>query len=313
VQPTRDVILVVTADGEGRSSALERALIDWPELLSSSAALTEGGFILQDFFRAGEEVIAVSRAHKGRLTLEVSTTAVRAPADRPDTATATGRLVHALDRLLRAASTTEPPDVALDTAAALAFAAGGSAALLARNRALAKPSLQLALAADPFTRNTLAHGCVITELNANDLPAIVPESSRATVECGVLPGTSPDELRDELLLAIDDPRVRVRVLDAAPPSASAATSEVVDAWRERVRRERAGAPVLPFVLSRATLAGPLRARGVPTWGFAPIRVDRLEHDAIGGPEERVRTRELEDALSRAVDVIAHLSSSAAGS
>ena len=122
----------------------------------------------------------------------------------------------------------------------------------------------------------------------------------------MLPGATPTQVRDGLLLAIDDPRVDVEVIDAVMPSASAPISVAASIIHARLDRERAGIAVVPFVLSRSTTAGALRAHGVPVYGFTPLVTDRDEQGSMLGPDERVRTRELEDALARLVDITATL-------
>jgi len=302
----RDVLLIVTADDEGRSAALEQALIDWPEIAKAEVALTEGGFVLEDFFRAGEDVVALAWAEKGRLALRLTTRAARTPAHRAPALTASGRLARALDRVRSFDSPARPTGLAVRTAAALARTRGGRDALLANNDALVRRFVVGKLEEDPWTRPMLSHGCTITRMTASDLERTSPAEASATVECGVLPGASPSDVRDALLLAIADPRVDVEVAEAVPPSASAPVSGATEIIHARLDHERAGIALVPFVLARPTGAGALRAHGVPVYGFTPLAVDRDELSSALGSDERVRVRELEDALSRLVDITSAL-------
>jgi acetylornithine deacetylase/succinyl-diaminopimelate desuccinylase-like protein len=303
VAPARDVVLLVTGDGEGESVALRYALDEWPELLEADVALTEGGFVLQDGLRAGEDLVTVAWADKGRLQLALRAEGELAPPSRPRDGDAAARLARALARLAAWRAPARPPEVARRTAAALARARGGLTAILAGNDALTARWLVPDLADDPLTRPLLEHGCAIVRMGAEDLPHMLPEVAGARVECGVLPGATPAQVRDEVLLAIDDPRVRVRVVSSVRASVSPPEGPVLDVVRARFQRDGASVPVVPWVSARPTAAAALRARGVAVYGFVPLRIDRAELESAGAAQERVRTREIEDALARTVDIV----------
>ncbi len=303
---TRDVLLLVTAGGESDGLGLQQAALRWPRVLDAELALGEGGFLLQDWLRAGEDIVVVSHGEKGRLLLRLSARGERRPVERALPLSAPARLVRALERVLGAHAPARLPDEVMPTAQGLLAAKGGLPALLAETRPGLELLAQGALAGDPLGTPLLASQCALLSLDAGAPTPVVPPAAEAVIDCRLLPGDAPAPFRDRLLLAIDDPRVQLDVLDTSAARASPADGPLLDVVRARLGREKPGAPVLPVLTAAKSQLGLLRARGVAAYGFTPIRVDRYELAAIHGPDERVRVAELEAALPRLVDLVAVL-------
>lgn len=304
--PARDVLLLVTTDGEGSGAALRQALWRWPRALAAEHALGEGGLVLEDGLRAGEDVVVVSHGEKGRLLLRLRARGERLPAERAMEPSAPGRLASALTRVVGAHPPREVPEPLLPTARALLEARGGVFGLLSSSEGALSLLAEGALRDEPLGEPLLASTCAVTSLSSGAPTPVVPPWAEAVLDCRLLPGDAPAAFRDRLLLAIDDPRVELEVLDMAPASFSAPEGRVLDVIRERMVQERASIPVLSVMTASKTALGWLRARGIAAYGFMPIRVDRDELAALHGADERVRVKELEDALPRLIDVIAAL-------
>lgn len=302
-RPHRDVLLLVTSDGEGAQLAIREALSRWPRLRFAEPALGKGGFLLEDGLRAGEDAVLVTHGEKGRLHVRLSTQGEALPAERATEPSAPGRLLQALGRVIGSHPEPRVPAALLPTARALLEARGGPLALLAQSDATLALVAEDVLAQDPLGAPLLASTCALLTLRSGAPTPVVPPWAEAELDCRLVPGQAPSAFRDRLLLAIDDPRVTLEVLDAVPASSSPPTGRLLEVLAERLAAERPGAPLLSVMSAKRTELGWLRARGIPAYGFAPLRVDRDELQALHGPNERVRVRELKDALNRVVDLM----------
>jgi acetylornithine deacetylase/succinyl-diaminopimelate desuccinylase-like protein len=71
--------------------------------------------------------------------------------------------------------------------------------------------------------------CVATRLDAGHANNALPQMAKATVNCRILPGHSPEEVRQQLITILDDPKITVNYADdgrafaQAPRRKSAAT------------------------------------------------------------------------------------------
>jgi acetylornithine deacetylase/succinyl-diaminopimelate desuccinylase-like protein len=189
---------------------------------------------------------------------------------------------------------------------ALAEARGGLPGALARVAGFSESVARRALADSPLEGTLLAHRCAILRLQAATPVEAEPTAAEALLDCHLLPGTSPRSFRDRLLLRVDDPRVQLDVVLAAPPSSTAVGGAGAAALLAALREEQPAAPALPVVLSGPTPLGVLRGLGIPAYGFTGIRVDKAELESVRGADERVRTRELQAALPRLVQAVARL-------
>jgi acetylornithine deacetylase/succinyl-diaminopimelate desuccinylase-like protein len=285
--------------------AFRELLIAAPELADAALALGEGGGWWQDGLGAGADVATVATAARGHLQLELETRtppSVRGVRAMP----AAERLARALARLERTSLDVRPGIETLATGRALLRAAGGLPAWLAGNDAWLADHLRRERRGDLRLAAGLAHDCRVARMSAAPDGPRVPAAARARVVCRATPGTTLESLRDRLLLAIDDPRVQVRATRARPATRTAPDEQLFALVRARLSQERTDLPLLPHLADEHPPLSGLRAAGVPAFGVSTLRLDREERASIDGPDERVRTRELEAALPRWVDLVVAL-------
>jgi acetylornithine deacetylase/succinyl-diaminopimelate desuccinylase-like protein len=143
--------------------------------------------------------------------------------------------------------------------------------------------------------------CVATMLTGGHAPNALPQMAKATVNCRILPGVSPDAIREELQ-KIAGAKVEVTRLDDYKTSLeSPLRPDVLQAYTASVRTMFPKTPVIPEMSTGASDARPFRENGIPvygvdgSWGVVPDdmrahgRDERLPVQARGDDgDQRVR-------------------------
>ena len=62
---------------------------------------------------------------------------------------------------------------------------------------------------DPSSNAILRTNCVATQIQGGHAPNALPQRATANVNCRMFPGHNQEEIRQELIAAIDDPGVKV--------------------------------------------------------------------------------------------------------
>jgi acetylornithine deacetylase/succinyl-diaminopimelate desuccinylase-like protein len=298
-RPARDIILALTADEEGGGAngvqwLLEhhRELIDAQFVLSGDdySVLTENGKPLFFQLIASEKVYA-------DFQLRVTNKGGHSSEPVPDNAIYT--LTRGLDRLAayefpfelnavtreyyRRLAQTESPQRAADMRAILRDPPDKEA--LAR------------LSQETNDRSITRTTCVATRLDAGHANNALPQRAQAVVNCRILPGHSPEEVRQRLLQVLSDPAITVSYLasdgtlhDEAPAVRGFAPPpllpEVLTPLDELVAATWPGLKVIPAMSAGASDATHTSAVGLPTYTFSPLTVDPND-DREHGRDERI--------------------------
>jgi acetylornithine deacetylase/succinyl-diaminopimelate desuccinylase-like protein len=160
-----------------------------------------------------------------------------------------------------------------------------------------------AIEADPGEVGLTRTRCVATMLTGGHAPNALPQLARATVNCRILPGVSPDAIRDELQKIAGD-KVEVTRLDAAQASLdSPLRPDILRAYTDSVHAMFPNAPILPEMSTGASDARPFREHGIPiygvdgSWGVVPD--DMRAH----GRDERLPVKALGDDVDHWVRML----------
>jgi carboxypeptidase PM20D1 len=302
-RPRATVLLLVVGDEETLGEGMQAALATWPELATARVALNEGGFIVEDQAAPGHDVAAVSVAEKGFLHVELTATGAAGHGSMPRPDDAPKRLTRAVQRILEMPSPMRLTRETEATFAALGRARGGLDAIVMSNPALLSALARERIESDPQISTIVHDTCALTVLDAGEKTNVIPSSARAVFDCRLLPGTDPVLFFDELLVAVDDPRVTMRVLASSRANGSPADHVVLDVIRARLSREARVTSLVPLLSRGFTDSRFLRARGVPSYGFAPVRVTTEEIARMHGVHEQVRTDALEEGLIRLLEIV----------
>jgi acetylornithine deacetylase/succinyl-diaminopimelate desuccinylase-like protein len=154
-----------------------------------------------------------------------------------------------------------------------------------------------------ITRDTVN----LTGLRAGHKHNVIPASAEATLDCRLLPGTTPAAFIEELRGLIDDPSIEIqRVLEHESGESSLDTpvaKVVAEVIAERYGEEAA---VLPMLSPGFTDSHAYRWAGAQAYGFVPALLSREELASIHGHNERISVDNLLLGTQILFDVVTRL-------
>jgi acetylornithine deacetylase/succinyl-diaminopimelate desuccinylase-like protein len=298
--PDRDIILALTADEEtGSSNGVDWLLRNHRDLIDAEFALNpDGGGV---YTRQGKPVMmSVDASEKlyADYQLEVTNPGGHSSLPLPDNA-----IYHLTDGLARLEHYQFPFELTEITRAyfrEMAAVESGQAA--ADMKAIAKdspdPSAIARLDADPLSHATMRTTCVATRLDAGHANNALPQTARAVVNCRILPGHTPEEIRVTLIRILADPKITVRYIsdageiqDVAPNQPSGAPvalkPEVMHPLEKIAHEMWPGIPVIPTMATGASDGVFTNAAGIPTYAVSGLAVD-FDDVRAHGRDERLR-------------------------
>ena len=298
-RPARDIILALTADEEGGGAngvewLLEhhRPLVDAQFVLSGDdySVLTENGRPL--FF----ELVASEKVYAD-FQLRVTNKGGHSSEPVPDNAIYT--LTRGLDRLAAHEFPFELNAVTREYYRRLSQIESPERAAVMRG-ILRDPPDQEALARlsqDAVDRSITRTTCVATRLEAGQANNALPQRAEAVVNCRIMPGHAPEEVRQRLLQVLSDPAITVSylasdgtLLDEAPAKGGFAPPpllpEVLAPLDQLVAETWPGLKVIPAMSAGASDATHTSAAGLPTYTFSPLTIDPND-DREHGRDERI--------------------------
>ena len=139
---------------------------------------------------------------------------------------------------------------------------------------------------------------------------VIPGEAMIEIDCRTLPGTTPDDMREEVLARLGDlaPHcTRGRTSSAPPPVEAPASGELYDLLAATIRAHDPDGIPVPVMAPFATDAKATSVLlGVPTYGFSPLRLEPDERflERFHGVDERVGLDALRWGLPVLYDVVA---------
>ena len=151
------------------------------------------------------------------------------------------------------------------------------------------------LSADAGWNSVLHTTCVATRLAGGHANNALPQSAEANINCRILPGHSPEEVRQQLIALFADPGLKVETvqkgvvssgLSGRPTAPPPPLDEVFIPMRKLVDQLWPGTPVVPEMETGASDSVFFTAAGIPCYGFSAVA---LEHDDVRahGQDERI--------------------------
>ncbi len=139
-------------------------------------------------------------------------------------------------------------------------------AIAALEAAVDDPVLRRSLAA--MLRDTVTPNMIHAGKKMN----VIPGSGEAEIDVRTLPGTDQQALLAEMQATVGA-LARIEPVMLMPPTESPSDAPIVDLMREALRRADPDALVAPMMITPGTDAKALATLGIPTYGFAPLRLD----------------------------------------
>jgi acetylornithine deacetylase/succinyl-diaminopimelate desuccinylase-like protein len=131
-------------------------------------------------------------------------------------------------------------------------------------------------------------------LQGGHAPNALPQTAKANVNCRMLPGESPEEVRKTLVGALADEAITVTPVAPAKPSPPSPLKPEVMGPIERITQQMwPGVPVIPVMGTGATDGLYLRRAGIPTYGVDGIFKD-IDDTRAHGRDERIGVKQFYD-------------------
>jgi acetylornithine deacetylase/succinyl-diaminopimelate desuccinylase-like protein len=299
-KPDRDLILALTADEEGgKSNGVEWLLKNHRELIESAFVLNadSGGVDLQNGKPISFNVEATEKLY-GDYQLTATSPGGHSSLPVPDNA-----IYHIADALTRLQAYTFPFELNSVTRAyfeRLSTLETGQTAADMKGILEHPPSKQAMarLSQVPKYNATMRTTCVATRLAGGHANNALPQTATANVNCRILPSHSREEIRQQLIRVLNDPKITVRyvndageLMDTAPESAGNPPTqlqpEVMQPLTKLVAQMWPGTPVVPVMETGASDGKYTTEAGLPTYGINGIAID-INDDRAHGKDERVR-------------------------
>ncbi len=300
-KPNRDLILALTADEEGGTeNGIDWLLKNRRELIDAGYCLNVDGGGLER--KGGRNLLnEIQYAEKAYLSFELEARDKGGHSSVPGPRNAIYELSEALVRLGKLQFPVMLDEGRRAYFEAAAARSGDPQISAAISKLLSStppdPAAVALLAASPAWNAMLRTTCVATMLQAGHAENALPQSARATVNCRIMPGHSPDEVERTLRRTIDDDRITLtpdRSLGDASSPPSPLKPEVLKAARAVTQALWPGVGVVPVMSAGATDAKFLRRAGIPTYGISGI-ADDVDDIRAHGKDERIAATALFEA------------------
>jgi acetylornithine deacetylase/succinyl-diaminopimelate desuccinylase-like protein len=297
--PERDLILALTADEEGGNfNGVDWLVKNHRDLIDAEFAINEGG---GGTMRQGKYVtneIQASEKLYQDFRLEVTNSGGHSSMPVKDNA------IYRLSQGLARLSAHEFP-VQLNEITRTYFSRSADVQsdpkVAADMRAVARATPDLAAAARlaasvPYWNSMMRTTCVATQLAGGHAPNALPQLASANVNCRILPGESPNAVKDALIKVLADPKIAVSFVGEARPSKpSPLRSDVMAAVESLTKQMFPGVIVVPVMSTGATDGLYLRNGEIPTYGIAGSFED-IDDVRAHGRDERMGVKQYFEGL-----------------
>lgn len=295
IVPERDIIVALTADEEGGPENGVAWLVEnRRELIDAEYALNEGGGGRVENGRNVANEVQASEKKVADFVLETTNSGGHSSQPRPDNAIYT--MTRALTRIGDhhfPVHLNEVTTAYFTRQAAIAGGESGAAmrAIVANPRDAAAAAV---ISRDPANNSRLRTTCVATLLQGGHARNALPQRVTANVNCRILPDESPEDVRQQLIAAMNEPGVQIvnsRGTQDSPPSPL--TPDLVRTIEATTAEIWPGMPVVPTMSTGATDGMYLRRAGIPVYGVSGLF---YESPNAHGMNEHISAQSFYDGL-----------------
>jgi acetylornithine deacetylase/succinyl-diaminopimelate desuccinylase-like protein len=298
----RDVVLLAVADEEVGNLGMEHVATHVWDKVGCSHAVNEGGIGMRDLLVKGQTVFAISVAEKGLLWARLVAQGPSGHGSTPVPGRAPEKLLIALDKLAKRDTGPRLHPSLRTLLAGVGAQAGGFTGFVLQRPTLVDWFVTGKLLDTPATRAGITDTIQVTGLHgAGESPNVVPSETGATLDCRLLPGTTPAAMQAEVLRLTDAARngLSLQVIHAAEANESPVADPLFHALAKAAVEGRSDAIAGPVLSPGYTDSLRLRAqRSVRAYGFVPFEIDQALAATMHGENERVPVQEVHRGLRR---------------
>ena len=284
------MIVAFTADEESGGDANG---VGW--LLTHHRDAIDAGIVINpDGGEAGAKdgrklYVAVQTSEKVFLTFGLEVTDKGGHSSVPTAANPIYRLAAGLARLSQLAFPVHLTDTTRMYFARRAEVESGplKAPMLALRRNPRDAAAQARLAQDMEVNTIMRTTCTATMIDGGHAENALPQRARATVQCRVVPGESPESVEAVIRKSLADASIRISIITPATPSPESPPAPALLKAVEKIVGEMwPGVVVLPQMSPGASDSRYTRTLGLPSYGIDAM-FDDLEDGRAHGRDERI--------------------------
>ncbi len=304
-----DIIFLGTADEEAGGALGAGFLLEKHAELFRDVGLVvnEGGGIrLGDDGRVG--YYRVSVAEKTPLWLRLTASGVAGHGATPGTSLAVNKLILALNRLIQYESPIHVvPEVQKFYADTAQFEATERQKQFTDLRAaVTDPFFAAEFVKEPRNNARVRNTISITGVKGSDKVNVIPAEASAEIDIRLLPGEDPQAFIDIVRKVIADDSIKIEVLLSFPAATSPPHAEATKAISELARAHDGDVPVLAPLGSGFTDCHFFREKGIPCYGFIPLRRSPSEESLEHGINERISIENFASGVGAMFELVGKL-------
>ena len=271
--PKRDLIIAFTGDEETGQATTRDLLENHHELVDAEFAMNGdggGGVFAEDSGKA--TIYFLQGAEKAYADYEITARNPGGHSSEPRVENAIYNLATALKALQTHRFPVQSNEWTLGSLAASGENTAGELGAAMRDFAANPVEGKAAdrLLVEPSYVGRTRTTCVATMLRGGHAENALPQTAVATVNCRIFPGTTTEQVREELQLVTGD-RVKVTLsYSTLDPIASPMREDVMKAVTQAVHASYPGAGIVPDQAPYYTDGAFLRAAGIPTYGVSAM-------------------------------------------
>lgn len=284
ISPARDIVMLSTCDEEsGGERGIQWMISNHYGEIDPEYVLDEGGMGTREVLAPGKLVYGISVGDKIVFWLRLKAKGTAGHGSQPIPDNANLILLHAIEKAMALPENSKPNPVVEEM----------------------KKRIGVPLSQNKFTsaiqRNTIS----LTTLQAGLKVNVIPSTSEATLDCRLLPGVNAEEFLSEMKARINDPRVTIEIINAAPDvGMSPSNTPLFAAMRAAILKHEPGALVTPMLVPFGTDSAYLQKRGVIAYGFTPMILDAATAATMHSDRERLPVAEFLKGIRIFYDVLA---------
>jgi acetylornithine deacetylase/succinyl-diaminopimelate desuccinylase-like protein len=288
IVPARDIVMLSTADEEaGGERGIRWMIANHADEIDSEYVLDEGGMGTRDVLAPGKLVYGISVGDKIVLWLHMRAKGTAGHGSQPIPDNANMILLAAIQKALALPEDGKPNPVV----------------------ARMKEAIGVPLAENKFTsaiqRNTISLTTLLAGVGSPLKVNVIPSTSEATLDCRLLPGVNAEEFISDMKARINDPRVTIELINAAPDvKMSPSDTPLFAALRAAILKREPSAIVTPMLVPFGTDSAYLQRRGVIAYGFTPMILDAATAATMHSDRERILVSEFIKGIHIYFDVLA---------
>ena len=307
--PFNVTILVVSGEETGGERGAKIVTESFFDLLNPVVAFGEGGSGMEGLIKRNphQKVFTIGVASKRPLWLELSlNTSSSGHSSVPPNNYPLQQKVIALekviafnlDRELKFSETTKRMFKEIGKLE------GGLRGLMLKNLSTLSPIAKGYLKKNEIVYSVLSNTITITSINTtNGEINVIPNETKATLDCRLLPGVSSASFIAELEKKLNNKDISIKILKEGPAADETVPDHFYDYTKQALEEVYPDTKVISLLFPASDDNNYFRAKGVPVYGIMPTFLSRSQLESIHSINERIPISCLEKGIQVYIKIL----------